>query len=221
MQFKLPHWIQVIAPALAAAVVAFGQQLPQYQAFTNVIAGILIVLGTGTGLHSPSITAVPGAPPANDNGSGVSKTGTAGFARLSALGLVLLVSGCLMFASAIASSVSMPSGRRLHGLTRGMLTQGCAAVKAAGPATADLGMCVLNYASDHPAISFESLVLGAALACSADVGAIVEAIIHSADPQLAQYRGDALAARDNPGKMEALRAHLAAAKRALGDAGPR
>lgn len=82
---------------------------------------------------------------------------------------------------------------------------------AVAPAT-ELGACEANLADKG--LSFVDFIAESVIDCGADMLALVDSLLASSDPKYAKYKADALAAKRDPARMDALKAHVAAARAA-------
>lgn len=197
MQFKLPHWVIVLTAIAAAAFAAMAQQ-PQFESVApllNLLAGVLATTSTTVALHAPSIVhaanlqAVVGYN--RNNPSVVSDAAQRGFAR------VRLLWQLSLFGIAV-------------------LVIACATLRAAAPAAQTLEQCVVGWAQTNVTLTFEAMVISLALKCGVDVLDVIEVLATSADPNLAQYKSAALAAKADPAKVGALQMHLLARRHDAG-----
>lgn len=197
MQFKLPHWVVVVLAIATATLAAMAQQ-PAFENVAGLLNGLAGLLGTTStivALHAPSIVhaanvqAVVGYRRANPTPETVAAE--RGFARVR-----LLWQLCL-FGIAV-------------------LVIACATLRAAAPAAQTLEQCVVGWAETNVSLSFEAMVISLALKCGGDVLDVIEVLATSADPNLAQYKSAALAAKADPAKVGALQMHLLARRHDAG-----
>ena len=188
MNFKLPHWITILAAVAAAALVALSQQ-PQfatYAALLNSLALIVGSVGTGVALHAPSI--VHAANVQAVVGYEKAHTVERGFVRV----------GPLLTLATLATLATL-------GLFFALA--GCARLKAAAPEEGTLLACVSTFVANNISMDLKVLVVSLAIQCGADVGDVLQAILDSKDPNLAQYKTAAAAAKASPDVVARLRVH--------------
>ncbi len=90
------------------------------------------------------------------------------------------------------------------GLTAGFAITGCPAAAVAPAVIA--GTCEYNLVQQH--LSFVDFLAQSVVQCGSDWLAVVASVLAKKEPALAVYYDEAVAAQNDPAKMQALKAHV-------------